>query len=164
MIIYTPIYLYTHLGFNWKQIGFIFAIMLVPFLFIPFQAGKYVDRVGERRILMYGFTITALFTLLLFYIHGHSVWIWALMLFITRIGAASVEVTSDAYFFKHIVSKNDEFVGVYRSASPVAYILGPLCAFVIFIFVPAFNYIYLILSVIMLFGIYLSSTIEKRGI
>ena len=117
---------------------------------------------GERKILIFGFSITAIFAALLFYIHGHDVWLWALMLFITRIGSGSVEVGSDAYFFKHIKSENDEFVGVYRSASPVAYIIGPLVAFLLFLFIPSFNYLYLILGAIMLYGVYLASTI-KRG-
>ncbi|MEI8175194.1 MAG: MFS transporter, partial [bacterium] len=31
MVIYTPIYLYEYLNFDWKQIGLIFTIMLIPF-------------------------------------------------------------------------------------------------------------------------------------
>lgn len=164
MIIYTPIYLYSHLGFSWKEIGIMFAIMLLPFLIIPFHLGKYADKIGERKILMLGFTVAALSTLSLFFIQLHSVWLWALLLLTTRIGATMIEVMGDAYFFKHIKSENDEFVGVYRSASPVAYIIGPLVAFFVFTFVPSFNYIYIILSTLMLYGIYLSSTISKRDI
>ena len=91
-------------------------------------------------------------------------WIWALVLFATRVGAASVEVATDTYFFKHIKPENEEFVGVYRSASPVAYILGPLFASIIFIFIPSFNFIYLILGAFMIYGIYLASTIRKNDI
>jgi hypothetical protein len=71
---------------------------------------------------------------------------------------------SDSYFFKHIKPENEEFVGVYRSASPVAYIIGPLFAFVVFSFVPSFNFLYLILGAFMLCGIYLSGTIRKSDI
>jgi MFS family permease len=164
MVIYTPIYLYTHLGFDWKEIGIIFTIMLLPFSIIPFHLGKYGDKIGERKILMFGFTIAGLATLSLFFISGHLLWLWALLLFITRIGAATIEVMSDAYFFKHIKPENEEFVGVYRSASPISYILGPIIAFMIFIFVPSFNFIYVILGTLMLYGIYLSSTIRKSDI
>jgi MFS family permease len=164
MIIYTPIYLYAHLGFSWSQIGIIFAIMLLPFSIIPFQIGKYADKIGERKMLMFGFIIATLATLSLFFIRENKLWIWALLLFTTRIGAATIEVMSDAYFFKHIKPENEELVGVYRSASPVAYILGPLLASFLFIFIPSFNSIYVILGAIMLFGVYLSSTIRKSDI
>ena len=164
MVIYTPIYLSFHLGFSWKQIGIIFAVMLLPFTIIPFPLGKYADKIGERKILMCGFAVASLATLSLFFIRGHEIWIWALLLFTTRVGAASIEVASDAYFFKHIKPENEEFVGVYRNAAPVAYIIGPLLAFIAFIFIPSFNFIYLILGAIMLFGVYLASTIKKSDI
>jgi len=87
-----------------------------------------------------------------------------MLLFATRIGAATIEVSGDAYFFKHIKPENEEFVGVYRSASPIAYIIGPFSAFIVFLFIPSFNFIYIILGTLMLAGIYLSSTIEKSDI
>lgn len=164
MIIYTPIYLYVHLGFSWKEIGVIFAVMLLPFLIIPFQIGKYADRIGERRILMFGFIVTTIATVSLFFIHQHIIWLWALLLFTTRVGASIIDVVSDTYFFKHIKPENEEFVGVYRSTNPLAYILGPLAAVIIFIFAPSFNFIYIILGTLMLYGVYLSSTISKSDI
>ncbi len=164
MVIYTPIYLSIHLGFAWKEIGMIFAIMLLPFLIIPFPLGRYGDKIGERTMLMFGFTIASLATLSLFFIQKHSIFIWALMLFTTRIGASSIEVMCDAYFFKHIKAKSEQFVGVYRSAAPVAYIIGPLVASIVFIFIPSFNFIYIILGTLMLSGIYIASTIKKSDI
>ena len=164
MVIYTPIYLYAYLGFSWQEIGIIFAIMLLPFVLIQFPLGKYSDKIGERKMLIFGFFVIALATLSLFFIREHSLWLWAMLLFATRIGAATIEVSGDAYFFKHIKPENEEFVGVYRSASPIAYIIGPFSAFIVFLFIPSFNFIYIILGTLMLAGIYLSSTIEKSDI
>jgi len=164
MVIYTPIYLSAYLGFSWSQIGIIFTIMLLPFLFVPLIMGKYADVVGERKILMFGFFIAALATSSLFFITGHLVFVWASLLFATRLGASAVESMSDAYFFKHIRRENEEFIGVYRSASPVAYIIAPIVALVVFYLVPSFNFIFLILGTLMLYGIYLASTIEKSDI
>ena len=164
MAIYTPIYLYTHLGFSWKEIGIIFAIMLLPFAFIPPQIGKYGDRIKERKILIFGFTLTSLATVMLFFIREHSLWIWALALFATRVGASSIEVMADSYFFKHIKSENEELIGVYRSAAPVAYIVCPLLVSLFLIVTPSFNFIFPILGALMLFGVYLSSTIKISDI
>lgn len=164
MVIYTPIYLYNYIGFSWGEIGVIFAVMLLPFILIPFHIGKYGDRVGERKMLMLGFTIAGLSTLYLFFTESNLVWVWALLLFATRVGAATIEVMSDAYFFKHIKPENEEYVGVYRSVMPVSYIIGPMLASLFFIFIPAFNFIYMVLGAVMLYGIYLSSTIRKSDI
>jgi MFS family permease len=164
MLIYTPIYLYGHLGFSLKELGFIFMIMLLPFLFIPVSLGRYADKIGERKMLIWGFFFTALSTLALFFAGVHNVALWAILLFATRLGIATAESMSDTYFFKHIKPENEEFVGVYRSAPPVAEIIGPLVAFLMLLLVPSFNFIFLILGAIMLSGVYLASTIRKSDI
>lgn len=164
MVIYTPIYLFAHLGFDWKEIGMIFTIMLLPFVLIQFPLGNYSDKVGEKTILMIGFFITSISTLSLFFITQHEVWIWALALFCTRVGAATVEVMSDVHFFRQVNKENDGFITVYRNAGPTAYILGPFTAFLVLFLVPSFQFIFLILGALMLLGIYLSSTINKNSI
>jgi predicted MFS family arabinose efflux permease len=164
MIIYTPIYLSQHLGFSWQEIGFILALMLLPFLVIPYSLGSYGDKFGERRMLMAGFAIAALTTLLLFFVTVREVWVWALLLFLTRIGAASVEIMADTYFFKHIRAENEEFIGVYRTSTPVAFVLGPLLASLIFPLLPTFHFLYVILAAFMLWGVYIASTIRKNDI
>ncbi len=162
MVIYTPIYLYAHLGFSWREISLIFTVMLLPFVLIQFPLGNYSDSIGERKMLMFGFAIAALATLSLFFIKSHDIWVWALLLFSTRIGAAVIEVMSDVYFFKHIERESDEYISVYRNTAPASYVLAPLTAFVIFPLIPSFNFIYLILGTFMLYGIYLASTIRKN--
>ncbi len=164
MVIYTPIYLYNYVHFSWEEIGIIFSVMLLPFILVPFHVGRYGDKVGERLMLMSGFTIIALATISIFFINDHKVWLWALILFATRVGAATIEVMSDAYFFKHIKPENEEYVGIFRSITPLSYIIGPVAASAFFLFLPQFNFIYVILGTIMLFGIYLSSTIDRKDI
>ena len=164
MVIYTPIYLHAHLGFSFGEIGIIFTIMLTPFVFLPFQLGKYSDKIGERDMLLAGFLIMSVFTLVIPFMAASSIFFWALILFSTRLGAATVEIMSDSYFFKHITPENDEFIGVYRNAQPMAYILAPIAAYFIFTFTPSFNFIYFALGACMLYGIYLASTIEKTDI
>src|SRR5262249_53707709 len=101
MVIYTPIYLSQHLGFSWQEIGTIFAVMLTPFLFLPYRMGTYADKGNERNMLMLGFFIAGISCVVIFFVSAREVWLWALLLFSTRIGAATIEVLSDTYFFKH---------------------------------------------------------------
>lgn len=164
MVIYTPIYLSAHLGFSWSELGIIFAIMLLPFCIVPFPLGRYADKIGERNLLMLSFAIASISTLSLFFISSREIFLWAFILFMTRVGAAGIEVMCDVYFFKHIRSENDEYVGVYRSATPIAYIVGPMAAFVAFLYMPSFNFLYVILGAIMLGGTYIASTIKKGDI
>ena len=164
MVIYTPIYLFAHLGFDWKEIGIIFTVMLLPFVFIQFPLGQYSDKIGERKMLMIGFFIAAIATSALFFIDKHEVWIWAFVLFCTRVGAATIEVMSDVHFFRQIGKENDEFISVYRNAGPTAYVLAPITAFIVFLLTPSFNFIFLILGTLMFYGVYLSSTIDKSDI
>lgn len=160
MIIYTPIYLHAHLGFDWSQIATIFAIMLLPFVILQYPVGRYSDKIGERKMMIIGFTIASIATISLFFIQKPEVWIWALALFSTRVGAAIVEAMSDIYFFKHIKPENDEYIGIYRNAVPAAYILGPVFAVLALTFAPAFNFLFIILGALLLYGIYISSKIK----
>lgn len=164
MVIYTPIYLYAHLGFSWSEISMIFTVMLLPFVLIQFPLGIYSDKIGEKKMLILGFLIASIATLSLYYIKAHEVWIWALALFCTRVGAAIIEVMTDVYFFKHIEKENDEFIAVYRNTAGVSYIFAPIMAFIAFALTPSYNSIFLILGVIMMYGIYLSGTIKDRDI
>jgi len=164
MVIYTPIYLSLHLGFTWSEISIIFTIMLTAFIITQYPLGTHSDKVGERKMLVLGFLVLSLATLSLFFITKHTVLIWAIILFCTRLGAAAIEIMSDVYFFKHIKKENDEFVGIYRNTASAAYILGPLSASVLLFVIPSFKFIFLILGAIMLSGIYLASTIKKNDI
>ena len=164
MVIYIPIYLSSHLNFSWQEIGIIFTIMLLPFVLFQFPLGKYSDKIGERKILIFGFCITALSVFSLFFIQEHILWIWALLLFFSRVGAATIEVMSDVYFFKHIKQENDEFISIYRNAGPMAYIIAPIVALFVFSFTPSFNFIFPILGIIVLSGAYISSKIPREDI
>jgi len=101
MVIYTPIYLNQHLGIDWTQIGMIFTIMLLPFIFLQFPLGRLADtRLGEKEIMAIGFGILVVSTAALSFITTTSFWVWALALFATRVGASAVAVMNETYFFK----------------------------------------------------------------
>jgi MFS family permease len=80
--------------------------------------------------------------------------LWAVILFITRIGASTIEIMCDTYFFKKVDGLNANAISFYRMSGPLAYILGPLLATVMFSF---FNfeiqYLFLVLGLIMIFGL-----------
>jgi MFS family permease len=156
MVIYTPIYLHEYLGFNWSQIGIIFTIMLLPFVLLSFPLGRYSDKIGEKKMLTSGFFIIALFTLVIPLITEPTLWLWAGILFATRVGAATIEVMSESYFFKIVTEENAEAIGFFRNAIPLSYIIAPLVAIPILFFVPSFKYLFFVLGAILLTGFFIS--------
>lgn len=156
MVIYTPIYLYEYLGFDWKQIGLIFTIMLIPFVLVDFPLGRLSDKIGEKKILITGFLITIFFTLIIPFISLPVVWIWAIVLFGTRLGAATVEVMTESYFFKEIRERNVDEISFFRNTYPLSFIIAPLIAIPTLLFVPSFKYIFFVLSAILLVGLFIS--------
>jgi len=155
MVVYTPIYLYQHIGLGWGQIGIIFTIMLSPFVIFGRPVGILVDKyhVKKRTLLYIGFIIISISTFLISMITTKSVVLWSIILFTTRLGASIIETTSEIYFFTHVREEEAYLLSVFRDMTPVAYIVAPLLSTVLFIFLP-FNFLFIILSIILLSGLY----------
>ncbi|OGJ03950.1 hypothetical protein A3G06_00145 [Candidatus Nomurabacteria bacterium RIFCSPLOWO2_12_FULL_46_14] len=160
MIIYTPIYLHEYIGFGWSQIGLIFTIMLLPFVILEFPLGMWSDKIGEKEMLLAGFSISALFTLVIPFIPEPRLWLWAGVLFATRVGAATIEVMSENYFFKLVREENADAISFFRNTGPLSYIIAPLLAIPILLFVPSFEYLFYILGAILLVGLLITLRIK----
>ena len=155
MVIYTPIYLHEYMGFGWNKIGIIFSIMLIPFVILDFPLGKLSDKIGEKKMLIAGFLITILSVLTIPFITESILWMWALILFTTRIGAATIEVMNESYFFKIVNEENADEISFFRNAPSVSYIIAPLVAFPVLLLVPSFEYLFFVLSAVLLVGFFI---------
>ncbi len=156
MIVYTPIYLHENIGFNWGQIGIIFSIMLMPFVLVTFPLGELSDKIGEKQMLIYGFLIMATSTAIIPFITLPQVYIWAAILFATRLGAATVEIMNESYFFKLVHEENVDEVAFFRSTQPISYLTAPLLATLVLFFTPSFEYIFFVLAAVILFGLFIT--------
>jgi MFS family permease len=152
MIIYTPIYLHTYIGFAWDKIGIIFSIMLLPFVILDFPLGKLSDKIGEKKMLLFGFVIICLSTLVIPFINTPTLWLWAFVLLLTRIGAATIETMSESYFFKYISEENIDLISFFRNTGPLSFIIGPALAIPVLLFIPSFQYIFFVLSAVLMCG------------
>jgi len=153
MVIYTPIYLHEYLGFNWENIGFIFTIMLIPYVIVDYPLGRLSDKIGEKKLLIAGFLITIIFTLMIPLVSLPIVWLWALILFGTRIGASIIEVMAESYFFKEVSERNSDEISFFRNTYPLSFVIAPLVAIPVLLFIPSFKYIFFVLATITLFGL-----------
>jgi len=160
MIIYTPIYLSHYIGFTWEKIGIIFTIMLLPYVLFELPLGKLADwKFGEKEFLTLGFVIIGFSTMIMAFINSHNFLIWAGILFITRIGASFVEISSETYFFKQVDDTDTNIISFFRNTKPLAFIIAPIVATVI-LRVFAYQYLFLALGIVMLIGLRYSLTLR----
>jgi MFS family permease len=152
MVVYTPLYLEKQMGLPWSEIGLIFTIMLVPFVLFELPVGELGDsKYGEKEFMTVGLIIMGLSTMFISFITLTTFWIWATVLFITRIGASFVEITTDTYFFKQVDQKKSDVISFYRMTRPIAYVAAPIIATVVFQFV-SFQYIFMVIGILMIIG------------
>ena len=159
MIIYTPLYL-RHLGFAWSEVGKILFIALIPFVLIQYLVGWLIDRqLSEKAMLALAFVLMAVGTFTLVFL-PLSLWWWAGVLFITRIGAAILEVVSDTAFFRRVKPEEINLIDFFRVSRPLAYIAGPVVGSLLLTQL-SLSSLFPILAVIMLSGLYFTAHLRK---
>lgn len=153
MVIYSPIYLNTVIGFGWSDIAIILTIMLIPFVIVQYPLGKLADRkYGEKEIMIIGFVIMAIATMVLPFITSTNVAIWGIALFMTRVGAAAAEIMMETYFFKTVSSRDTAVLGLFRITRPLSNFIAPLVTGFGLIFM-SHNYLFILIGIISLVGI-----------
>jgi MFS family permease len=124
MIIYMALHL-QNIGFSWNEIGVMFTIMLLPFVFLQYPVGVLADkRFGEKEMLAIAFLLTLSATVGMMVYGGKSLWVWAGILFVSRVGVAAIEVLRDSYFYKQIDGDDTQIIAFFRMARPAANMCG----------------------------------------
>lgn len=126
--LYIPLYLHEVLGIPWTQLGWIFAVMLLPFVFVQFPAGYIADRwLGDKELLLGGFVVLGTsFALVSFISEETSLLFVALLLLLTRVGAALVEAMTDSHFFRRVSALDTETITLFRMMRPLGTLIAPL--------------------------------------
>ena len=159
MVVWSPVYLSQVIGLTWSEIGLAFSIMLLPFALFELPLGELADtRYGEKEIMMMGFFVMGISTICLFFIESANPLVWALALFITRSGAASVEIATESYFFKHVSAEERHAISYFRSLRPLAFLIGPALG-ASMIHLLSFPLSFVVLGALMCGGIIVASTI-----
>jgi MFS family permease len=153
MLIYSPMYLKS-IGFELQEIGIIFTIMLLPFIFLQYPVGVLADKkMGEKELLVVALSIMCLSVLSIYFISSTSVVVWGLILLMTRVGASMLEILRDSYFYKRIDGEDIELIDFYRTSKSVGYISFSLVSVVLLSFLPI-KIVFILLSVIVLTSLY----------
>jgi MFS family permease len=163
MTVYCPLYLYKYMGFGWESIGIILTIMLLPFPLIQYPLGKLADKkYGEKEMMAMGFALMGLTTVFLAFIKTPNIFIWASILFVTRIGAAAAEVMMETYFFKTVSPRDSAALGIFRITRPVSYFIAPIITMIGLLFTTN-EYMFAVIGIISLLALYPAMTIKDTN-
>jgi MFS family permease len=164
MVVYSPIFLHTVIGFGWEEIGIILVIMLLPFPMIQYPLGRLADRkYGEKEIMFAGFALMGLSTIGLTFIHGHNIAIWAVAMLITRVGAAAAEIMIETYFFKTVRANDAAALGIFRITRPLSYFTGPLIGIIGLMFITNESYMFAVIGITCLLALIPIMTIRDTN-
>jgi MFS family permease len=134
--------------------------MLLPFVFIQIPIGWLADKIfGEKEFLITGFVIMAITTISLSFITTTNFLVWGLMLFMTRIGAALVEIMAETYFYKEINAGDSNLINIFKMTTSVAYVVSAFLA-TLFLACVGMKYVWVILGLLMLWGVKYSLAIK----
>lgn len=149
MIVFMPIYLKNHIGLGWEEIGMAFTIALIPFVIIQLPLGRLADSwLGEKELLIAGFLLMGISTIAMAILTTSDILIWTVWLFISRLGAATVEVMKETALFKHISSKNTAILSIARANVPLSSLVGSAMASLVLIWFD-YHFLFIILGGLM---------------
>ena len=146
--LYLPLYLHTALHIPWSDIGWMFSLMLLPFLLLEYPAGHLADRwFGDKEIMFLGFGIMgASFAIIGFIPVVGTMGVLVGVLISSRVGAALAEAMTEGHFFRRVSEKDATSVSVYRMIRPLAALAAPLAGSVL-LFVSDYQGLFLALGV-----------------
>jgi MFS family permease len=158
MIIYAPLYFHDVLNISFRDFGMILSIALTAFIIFPTPQGWLADKImGEKEMLVIGFFLMGISSLAIPYLASFhlSLWWWAALLFIGRTGASTVETMAEVYFFKQVDGRDAAYIGVFRRARPMAFIIAPLLASILLEFEwISLGNLFFVLGLVMLIAMY----------
>jgi MFS family permease len=151
-IIYIPLFLATVVGFNWEDISKIIAVGLLAFVLFEYPIGIFADRyIGEKEMMATGFVILAIASAGIYGMSSASIVVWMAVMFLSRLGASLVEVTTESYFFKQVKGHDSNLISLFRLTRPLGILVGTLIASVALFFLP-FNLAFVVLACLMVTG------------
>ena len=125
---YVPVYLHEVLGIPWSELGWLFSLMLVPFVLIEYPAGWIADKfLGDQEMMFAGFVLMgASLAFVGLMTPATPLAAIAATLIVSRAGAALVESMTEGHFFRRVSEKDVNSVSIFRGIWPLADLVAPL--------------------------------------
>jgi MFS family permease len=152
--VYTVILLHDTLGFSVESVGTLLTFAIFAYIITEIPAGAIADKYHAiRPLALAGFLILGLTTFFSGYAGSTSILFWTALFFVNRVGAALVEVTGEAYFFKRVHGFDSDEVGLYRSCAQFGLVVGPLVGTLIYSLGGGVQEVFIASGLIVLLGI-----------
>ena len=150
MMVFTPIYLIKYIGLSWTDFGIIMFVCQLAYVIMEYPIGIVADKyIGEKEMMALGLMIMAVSTAWIAFVTVPSVLVWSFVMFVTRIGASFVEVTTEVHFFKRTNSTDAQIISFFRVTRPLAYLAGAALASLSLLYLP-FNLLFVVFALIMI--------------
>lgn len=126
--LFIPLYLHHALHIPWSILGWMFTIMLVPFVTLEYPAGWLADRRwGDKEMLLAGFLIMGLgMSAIALITKDTMIILIAIILVVNRIGASLVEAMTEGHFFRRVSEADAVSVEIFRMTRPIAALIAPV--------------------------------------
>ncbi|HEY0964810.1 MAG TPA: MFS transporter [Candidatus Paceibacterota bacterium] len=160
MVIFSPLYLIQHIGLTWAEFGIIMLAAQFAYVLFEYPIGIVADKyIGEKEMMALGLLILAVSTAWISFVDVPSVVLWSLIMFVTRVGASFVEVTTEVHFFKKTRSSDAQIISFFRVTRPLSYIAGALLASLSLLYLP-FNLLFVVFALLMIPAMFVTLDIE----
>ena len=160
LVIYVPLYLSSVIGLTWSEIGLVIAVGTLAYVLFEFPVGYMADNYwGEKEMMIAGFAIIAASVASISLISTEMIVVWMIIMFIIRIGASLIEVTTESYFFKHTKGDDTNFMSFFRLSRPLAIVAGGLLGSLSLLYLP-FSAIFFVLGAVMCLGIVVGAHLQ----
>jgi predicted MFS family arabinose efflux permease len=162
MVVYTPVYLSVHMGFDWEMIGQILFVGLMAYVFLEYIVGLIADNwFGEKEMMALGFLIIAVSTSWFVFLTPETLGLWMIAMFVTRVGASLVEATTESYFFKHTNGNDATLISFFRITRPLSMVVGSLLGMFTLWFVDnQMHLLFVILGLLMIPGFFFTMQLK----
>lgn len=122
------------IGATIPVIGMTRSLMGVCQSIFEYPIGQMAGReTGEKKILITGYLLAAIFTLALGF--TSNLYLFITFFFIAATGSSFLEMTRESYFFRQMSEKNVELISVYRTSDHLPFLVGQLLAVIVLSFV-----------------------------
>jgi MFS family permease len=124
MVIYSPLYL-AAIGIPLSTyMMVILPFALIPLVVLPYELGYLADKkFGEKEMLIIGLLILVVTTFLFVVITTNELWVWMLLLIVSRIGASFVETMSFTYYFKKVGAEDPSLTALFINMQGVGMLI-----------------------------------------
>lgn len=156
MAIYAPSVLKNNLDINIETyLSVILPFALIPFVIFPYQLGIIADKkYGEKEMLLIGLVMLVIISIIFPNITNMNLFLIAVFLFISRIGAALIESMCTIYFYKKVKAENISVIALFSSTRVIAWIIIPTISSLILSLGLSINYVFYTLAILFAYSVY----------